>query len=185
MDNATQDAEVWKPIPSCEGLYEASSLGQIRRVGNRIIKPGQIWSGYEKISVSIRGVVSTRAVHSLVCEAFHGSKPTPMHEVSHLNGIRNDNRPDNLQWKTHTENESDKRKHGTLAVGKRNGAHTKPHRVARGLRNWNAKMTPDTVALYRSLIETKQLSINSAAKLAGISKSSMGSIARRETWAHI
>jgi hypothetical protein len=53
------------------------------------------------------------AVHVSVCRAFHGEKPTPLHEVRHLNGDPLDNRPENLRWGTRKENAADMRAHGT------------------------------------------------------------------------
>ncbi len=43
-------------------------------------------------------------VHTLVCEAFHGPKPTPDSVVIHINEDGTDNRPENLKWGTQKEN---------------------------------------------------------------------------------
>lgn len=43
-------------------------------------------------------------VHILVCTAFHGPRPTPKHQVDHINRDRWDNRPENLRWVTPHEN---------------------------------------------------------------------------------
>jgi hypothetical protein len=54
----------------------------------------------------------TRA-HVLVCEAFHGPRPTPDHEVAHGNGVRGDDCADNLRWDTRKGNQADTLIHGT------------------------------------------------------------------------
>ena len=43
-------------------------------------------------------------IHILVCEAFHGPKPTDTSVVLHLNEDGTDNRPENLRWGTQKEN---------------------------------------------------------------------------------
>jgi hypothetical protein len=53
-------------------------------------------------------------VHRLVCAAFHG-KPADRHEVSHIDGTRDNNQLKNLKWATHSENEQAKKLHGTYA----------------------------------------------------------------------
>ena len=42
-------------------------------------------------------------VHRIICSAFHGKPPTG-HDVDHINGIRNDNRPENLRWASRSDN---------------------------------------------------------------------------------
>lgn len=44
-------------------------------------------------------------VHILVCTAFHGPRPSPKHQVDHINRDRWDNRPENLRWVTPHENQ--------------------------------------------------------------------------------
>lgn len=74
-------------------------------------------------------------IHALVCEAFHGPRPTGL-EVRHLDGDRHNNAASNLAWGTRSENHSDKHHHGTAATGERNPM---------------AKLTEDTVAQMRRM----------------------------------
>jgi hypothetical protein len=55
--------------------------------------------------------------HILVCEAWHGVRPTPEHQVRHRDGTKTNNRPDNLCWGTAKENHSDRWDHGTYPIG--------------------------------------------------------------------
>lgn len=64
----------------------------------------------------------TVSSHVAVCEAFHGPKPSPAHEVAHENGDKRDNRAANLSWKTRAENHADKLRHGTDSRGEKHGA---------------------------------------------------------------
>jgi hypothetical protein len=58
-------------------------------------------------------------VHRLIAEAFHG--PAGEGQVCcHLNGDKNDNRAVNLTWASQSENNKQKRGHGTSPDGERN-----------------------------------------------------------------
>lgn len=115
--------EEWRDIPSAPA-YQASNAGRIRRIRPSTgTKPGRVRrlharaSGYLDVTLSHGDVQCNRTVHSLVCEAFHGPKPSKNHDASHRNGKRFDNRADNITWKLHVDNEADKIAHGTLPRG--------------------------------------------------------------------
>lgn len=55
-------------------------------------------------------------VHQVVADAFLGPRPGK-HEVRHLDGDPTNNRPSNLLYGTHAENEADKKVHGTHKTG--------------------------------------------------------------------
>lgn len=90
---------------------------------------GDVWSplapvptsgGYRQITlVSLGGKHVVRPLHQLVLTAFAGPAPKGM-EPRHGNGVRFDNRRENLTWGTHVENEADKHLHGTAPVGEKN-----------------------------------------------------------------
>ena len=58
-------------------------------------------------------------VHILVCEAFHGPRPSPKHEVRHKNGISSDNRAENLEWGTRSDQRNDDVRNGKHFWAKR------------------------------------------------------------------
>jgi hypothetical protein len=65
----------------------------------------------------------TRYVHHLACEAEHGPRPSPQHEVAHSCGRGHEgcvNRK-HLRWATRSENQMDRVKHGTHNRGERHG----------------------------------------------------------------
>ena len=92
-----------RPIPSLNGLYEATPGGEIRRVGGSPLKPCVAGNGYARVYPCINGKVLTRTVHRLVAEAFHGPIPDK-HVICHLNHVRADNRLENLVIATQAEN---------------------------------------------------------------------------------
>jgi len=65
------------------------------------------------------GHVEKAYLHRLICEAFHGPCPDGM-ECRHLDGDKTNNNASNLKWGTKLENESDRKAHGTTALGEAN-----------------------------------------------------------------
>lgn len=59
-------------------------------------------------------------VHAVVCDHFHGPRPSPDHEAAHSCNTRACGNGDHLAWKTHADNMADQVAHGTLPRGERN-----------------------------------------------------------------
>jgi hypothetical protein len=117
-----------KPIPEFPG-YFASEEGDIyctRSVNGK----GPYISAPRKVKPLLRGknahyyqisiARQKRDVHVLVAAAYHGPCPEGM-EVSHDDGKSLNNRPGNLSYLTHEENEKMKSLHGTSSAGENNG----------------------------------------------------------------
>lgn len=104
--DSISDNEEWRDIAGYEGVYQASSLGNIRRIVTKTgkhklsyLKPNaRPKTGYLYVNLSVAGVVSASNVHRLVGMAFLGEPPTDNAEIRHINGNRQDNRAENLQW---------------------------------------------------------------------------------------
>lgn len=60
-------------------------------------------TGYLRVGLRIDGVLHNLSVHRLVATAFLG-KPEPGQVINHINEIRTDNRPENLEWVTQKQN---------------------------------------------------------------------------------
>lgn len=90
---------------------------------------------YLFVSLRVRGQTIERSVHSLVCRAFHGERPTG-HTVSHENGDDKDNRPWNLRWRTHSDNCRKKIEHQTDDSGTRNSRALFDEKQILKIRKW-------------------------------------------------
>lgn len=95
----------WREIPGTG--YAVSDDGKVasKRWGTeRQLKPGKITSGYLQVALRIEGKRRAILVHRLVAELFISRRPSAKHQVNHKNGIRTDNRVDNLEWLTCGDN---------------------------------------------------------------------------------
>lgn len=104
--------EEWRPIPGYEGVYEASSLGRVRSPRRASLKQRLNNMGYPVVELSKDGCSRESLVHRQVIRAFKGDPPAGM-ECRHINGISTDNRIENLEWGTRSENTNDQVVHGT------------------------------------------------------------------------
>jgi hypothetical protein len=118
-------SEEWRTIPDAPA-YEVSSIGRVRSwVGPggatgrrrlstpRVLKQNLGPNGYYRLKT---GGSSVRLVAHLVAAAFLGQRPDGM-EIRHLNGVRTDNRVENLAYGTRSENQLDRLLHGTHNQG--------------------------------------------------------------------
>lgn len=100
--------EQWRPVVGYEGLYEVSNFGRIaslhyRHSNKRVeIRPFN-QCGYLRIRLAKDGVNKKMFVHQIVASAFIDN-PLGFSEIDHINGIKDDNRVENLRWCTHMVN---------------------------------------------------------------------------------
>jgi len=113
--------EIFRPVVGYEGRYEVSNLGNIKRVSRFVYRPTDKHNTYELVAeilmspktsktgykvvklVDDRGNRRDWLVHRLVAFAFI-DKPSDKDYVNHKNGIKDDNRAENLEWCSIREN---------------------------------------------------------------------------------
>lgn len=96
--------ELWKDIDGFDGLYQISNLGQVRRIYKTIppktLTPWITNNGYLQIDLGTRG---RKSIHRLVADAFC-ERDLSATCVNHINGVKTDNRADNLEWVDSSKN---------------------------------------------------------------------------------
>jgi hypothetical protein len=102
--------EEWRDIPGYEGLYQVSDLGNVRSLNGfgfkgkiHVLKPGEV-RGYKHVRLYKNDRLKTHRIHLLVAMAFFGHKPNSKIVVDHIDDNSLNNRLDNLQIITQSEN---------------------------------------------------------------------------------
>ena len=171
--------EEWKDIPGYEGLYQASTFGQIRsldrRVSNRsvkgvILKQHSYKTGYNATCLCKNGSVKTVLVHRIIAKTFIDN-PNNLPTVNHKDEVKTNNSVDNLEWCTSKENTN----YGTCISRRANTHRGKKHKPfrRRDLCKRVVCMTKndEIVAEYESI---SQAQIESGIKFQNISSVCLG-----------
>ena len=96
--------EIWKPVNGFEEKYEISNLGRIKNIKtNQILKMTNKYGDYFAIILYDKTHKKSTRIHRLVAETFIPN-PLNLKEVNHIDGNKQNNRVDNLEWCTRSEN---------------------------------------------------------------------------------
>jgi hypothetical protein len=178
--------EIWKDIEGYEGYYQVSNLGRVkslqrtvygrkgsaRPVQEKVLSPRINKYGYSTTVITSGGFKRYVSVHRLVAIAFIPN-PDNLPQVNHINGIKTDNRVENLEWVTAKENV----RHSYDVLNRKGFS-------ARGTARKNAKMNDEIVADIKREIE-KGTSLVVLAKKYGVVYKSIHQIKAGVRWKHV
>lgn len=177
--------EIWKDITEYKELYQVSNLGQIRSIPRLktlggILKPILDTGGHLQVGLYKDGKQKRLSIHRLILEAFIGPCPLGM-ECRHLDGNPINNKLNNLQWGTKSENQQDSIRHGTFF-----------HPDNRGSNNGHAILQESDIPKIRKLLKSgrngihgKRYSQREIAKIFGVNHYTISMIATGKTWKHL
>ena len=161
--------EIWKTIVGFEN-YSISNKGQVRNDLTRRILSTFPVGGYLMVNLMANGSKKLVYVHRLVGQAFVDN-PNDYKEINHINGKKDDNLPDNLEWCTRSENI----KHAYA---------TSLMKPLKGESSGMSKLTDAEVLLIREL-RSAGIILQELSDRFGVTKSVISNISRYKTWTHV
>ena len=175
--------EIWKEIENYNGVYFVSNLGNVKSVDHyckgrlgsgkqtgRILKQSLCNKGYLRVSLSNNKKRFSTGAHRLVAKAFIPN-PKNKPQVNHINGVKTDNRVENLEWVTNKENQIHAIKNGLII-----------HNY--GEKHHMSKLTNSQVLTARRMHELGWDNITFSNHY-NISAAAMSKILRKETYINI
>lgn len=125
------ETEIWRPVVGYESRYEISNMGRLVCLFTRNqfgLYPcrrevhGSRYNGYIRVIIMDKRVGRSCPIHRLVAEAFL-IRPEGKTEVNHKNGKKEDNRLENLDWVTRSENIRHAHENGLMHPRRGEGCH--------------------------------------------------------------
>lgn len=159
-------------IPGFNSKYLVSDVGAVFNKSGKKLYVSIDKHGYPRVALYKNGRRSGYTVHRLVCNAF---LPNPDNKpvVNHKNGIRTDNRIENLEWCTVSENVLHGFKMGR--VGKTAKGEAAPHHILK------EKDIPE----IRKMLSSGELSLKEIGARYGVSLHTIYSVKSGKNWNHI
>lgn len=168
--------ELWKEVPEAAGRYYVSTLGRLLTIAwkgtsqARVMKPALDPCGYMRTMIVRDGRTRTIKIHRLVAQTFLPN-PANLSDVNHINGIKSDNRPENLEWMSRKQNMQHAFRTGLQHI--------------RGVSNPACILTEAQVLEIRSKHQPRIYTREVLATEYGVSLPTIKDILRGATWKHL
>ena len=177
------NAEAWRPIDGYESAYSVSSRGRVKSlprkiirsdgqtktIAGRILKPRKGTQGYLRVQLSQQNKPVDRYIHRLVARTFI-RPPAEDEEVNHIDGDKENNCVENLEWATRRTN-----------VDHATDTGLNPQ----GSQKHGSKLTEEDIREIRRRCEQAGETHQSLADDFGVSRSLVTGIVNHTRWKHV
>ena len=117
--------EEFRPIEGTNGKYSVSNFGNVKNDKGKILSPGKT-RGYPIVCLFYPTKRMSKHIHRLVMDAFVEKRPSGM-QVNHIDGVKTNNRLDNLEYVTPSENTIHSVERGLKPCGDKHWERKKTH----------------------------------------------------------
>ena len=120
--------EEWREVIGFDGRYQVSNLGRVKSFKwgvEKLLKTSCVDDNYPRISLYQNGKRKRILFHVLVARAFLPN-PNNLPVVNHIDNVRTNNRVENLEWCTYSENQ----RHA-VRIGAHKYRHGEEHPLAK------------------------------------------------------
>jgi hypothetical protein len=177
--------ENWLDVKGYLGVYQVSDYGRIKSLDRfsphvcggesfrkgRILKAGKDGHGYLQVCLCFNRDKKTAWIHQLVAQAFLGDRPQDC-VINHIDGERTNNRLNNLEYCTRSENCQH-----AFAMGL--------NIAVKGSDHYRAKLTELQVLEICRLYDAGGVTHRELAQRYGVCHRSIGLVIRNLSWKHI
>lgn len=156
------------PVRNYEGRYEIDTNGVVWSVKTGApLAPSRRPDGYLHVNLKAHKRQRSFLVHRLVLETFVGKAPSEDHVACHNDGVRTNNRLENLRWDTHAGNLADMVAHGTKQIGEKSATARLTEAQVHEIRRRRGEPQKDLAAEF------------------GCTFSNISAIQRKVSWRHV